>query len=321
MVLAAGKALRLGHADRARMLAALARSLDAGLPAATALAAIDDVTGDRAGAMALTQASAATARGTSLARALAEAGLCLPTDRELLLAAEQAGALPRMLHALADRYEGRSRRGSTLRAQMMLPAAVGLIAIVLLPLPALVAGELSGVRYGLRTGAMLAGIVAVLVLGRTLLHSFAARGQSPWTALPLPFIGKLAERDRRCHALQQLQALLAAGVAPLEAAGVCRRAAADAEQELRFDDLGKRLASGSSLTDALQGARLLHGEQAVGLLSAGEAAGRVPQALADCIHRERNQVESGFALLAEWTPRAIYALIGLAIVYALLAGW
>lgn len=147
-------AVVLPGAERARLYAHLAAMLRAGLPLAEALAHAPLPSAAQGWRTACVQRMRA---GQPLSAAARGQGVFGAEDWPLVQAGEATGALERIFERLAERHAGRSANLRSMRSRMMLPALVLLLALLIQPLPALVAG-----RIGI--GEALAPLLATVLL-------------------------------------------------------------------------------------------------------------------------------------------------------------
>ncbi|MDX5372118.1 MAG: type II secretion system F family protein, partial [Pseudomonadaceae bacterium] len=101
--------------------------------------------------------------GRELAAAGCLAGVFTPLEGSLVRAAQSAGSPAGMFERLAERHARRAEQGAALRARLLLPGGVLLLALLIQPLPALVGGSLGA-------GAYLWGV----------LQPFQHAGPPPW---------------------------------------------------------------------------------------------------------------------------------------------
>lgn len=152
------------------------------------------------------------AAGATLPEALA--GEVPPLDVALLRAAEAGGSYERVLEQLALRHEDEHRARGRRRAALAYPLTVAHVAALLMPIPDLVAGDLSGA-----VGWALAALAPIYLF-------VAWSRRQPTAARPLParfpFTARVLEMDAR--ALAALGALYDAGVPLREALPLAREA-------------------------------------------------------------------------------------------------
>ncbi len=314
---ATGRHLR--HAARARLFDTLAKTLEAGLPADRALAAARDVVDNRRGAACVDECTRAVQRGASLTRVLARCHLVTGNDATLLEAGERAGALPRVLAALASRYERLHRHGQRLRARLALPLAVLAIAVLTRSLPALASRRMSLGEYLLQTFATALAVGLALMLAAHLLRALT-RGAQPAGCDRWPLLGGWLAEEARVTLLERLQILLEAGVAAHEAVRICARSAGGGLARHWLHRLGGRLSAGDSLAAALVSSGLVREGAEQALLATGEAAGRSEAMLARLVVAARERLDDRVASVAEWAPRVFYALLVAALAGNMLIG-
>ena len=298
---------RIAHAARARLFDALAKTLDAGLPADRALLATEDLV-DRRSAPHLAACALAVQRGTPLVRVLTRAGFVTGNDSALLEAGEHSGTTPRVLAALARRYERLHKQGQRMRARLMLPLGVLAIGVLTLPLPALASGSISAGEYLLQTLAA-AGLVGLLLMLGLRSVRAVTRGALPAGCERWPLLGGWLADQARVTVLEQLQMLLEAGLPAHDAVRACKRNAAGGMARRWLARLARSLAAGEGLSTALSASGLLDDPAQYALLSTGEAAGRTDAMLARIVDTARGRLDVRAAAIAEWTPRVVYALI------------
>ena len=180
--------------QRAELLHGLARTLSAGLDAVQALHAIDDIC-DGALNAPLTRAAQAAGKGTAMVRALERNGLISAHDQAILAVAENNGALAQACDQLAQRYQRAAARWRQLKGKMLMPAALLVMAIILLPIPALFAGKLDLNDYLLRAVSMLMLVAVLVQLLAMLIVHWRAHGTPTWltrVARLLPIVAAMS---------------------------------------------------------------------------------------------------------------------------------
>jgi type II secretory pathway component PulF len=291
--------------DQAECYRQLATLIAAGLPPARAVLQLSPFPQQA-------RLAADLRRGRSLASAVADAGLARPWEQPLLTAAETAGRLPETLARLADHHEAVSRRLRKLRGQMLLPAAAWALALFVLPLPALVRGDLDATAYLLRS---LLPLLLLLVGARLWVHAWR-RARAQQALLPgerhlhrLPWLGTLLIEAQRAQGLQVLALLLQAGLP----ADVALRSSAEAVQlpSLRrgLAAAARAAADGVAWIDSLPAAGLVHRGAERALLQSGEAAGRVDDTVTRLARSLQAEVDDRFDSLGRWLPRVLYVLL------------
>lgn len=249
------------------------------------------------------------ARGLPLSAAGRKAGVFSSVDASLLHSSEAGGVLESALAALAEREQKFWLRQRRIRARLVLPAAVLLLALAVRPLPALIGGQIGTFGYGAAVTApvlLLLVAAAVLPLACSLLRSLpGARALLDGIRLQMPLTGQW-HRRRQLHGFcRQLGLLYRAGIPMLDA--VRRSAACLDNEHLRrcARALAGELDQGQPLTTALMSIPQLEpaGRQ---LLSIGDVSGRLDAMLLHFVALEQQALDRHDEAMADWLPRIAY---------------
>ncbi len=314
----------LPDALRARLHLQLATLERAGIPPRQALDALD-LQGEAQACV--LRAKGFLAQGQSLASAGRLSGLFTPMEAAVIAAAVQGGSPEQAHQRLGEHAGARARHAKRLRARLMLPGLVALAALLILPLPALVAGSLGVGAYVLRVVLTLAGVVGVIALGRELLRrqtaaeDWPARALLESLALSLPVFGPLLARVQVQRFVEYLGLLLDCG---LPAADAVQHAASTLRvQCIRadFEESVPALQAGRSLHEVARGWRYAVDPVLAGMISTGEGSGRVPELLRRYAASESEALDSQIDSLATWIPRLVYALLALLLAWQLIGGF
>ncbi|WP_026287639.1 type II secretion system F family protein [Thioalkalivibrio sp. ALJ24] len=236
-------------------------------------------------------------------RALEAAGWIRPEERPLLESLKTAGRLDRALRLLADRLHREENTERRIRAGLLLPALLWVVALVAAPLPALFRGELDG------SGYLFAVLQPLVVTGLLVWAAFRfwrplLRAWRRWRLRP----GRLPGAGRRQALLRDLGAVLGAGV-PADQALEGLAAAESGEFRRRLNTAAKACAEGLPVVEALRREAMLEPEREPGLLSSGEAAGRLPAVLQYRARELDGHLALRREIVAEWLPRGVYLLV------------
>lgn len=313
------KSAPLTRAQRAILFRALSRLQDAGLPADRAIAAMSDLLGP-GHAHRFRGMSAFVSRGASLAEAGSRFGLWSARDRRLIRLAERGGTLARAAAALADAYEYRARLSGKLLSRMTLPLLVLVLGLFLLPLPALVGGDIAAVEFLWRALGPLAALAVAAGVCVRVLRRMAAQGVSAAVgrlALGVPGLAPAIIQANRLELVEGLSLLLAAGLPAKEALGAALDALTNPVARKIYAPALPRLEQGG-LSDALKRVGALNAEDFAVLL-ASEEAGRFVDGLERVAARLREGLESRLDLVSEWLPRGIYLIVTLGVAGGLIA--
>jgi general secretion pathway protein F len=299
----------LSATDLALGLRVLADLLESGLPVARALQTFEELA-PRSWRVALPHIRQSVREGRSLAAALASAPLAIPPLVIGIAQAGEAGAGvgPAMRRA-AELTESSAETQSAIRSALAYPAVVaisgaGAIAVlitVVLPRFALILGDLGQslpastrlvlhgadlARSSLVPGALASGVVGAAWVAWTQ----STAGREAWHAvlLRLPLVGPLRQATATARMAHSLAALLESGVTLAAALGHAARSTGDACVERRLLVARDIIASGETLSRALE---LSHGVTltAVRLIRAGEESGRVASMLSHAARIEQQR--------------------------------
>lgn len=309
-------------ADRAVLFAQLAAMEKAGLPADRALATVQLPGGgqDRVEAMLrlLTQ-------GCDLAAAGQKSGLFTPLEVTLLQAAQSAGSPARVYERLAAHYAHKVTQAKALQSRLLMPAAVLVLALLIQPLPSLVAGSLSlfGYLWGVLRPLLI--LIALVLCGRQLLlrlerpAALRAGALDAWL-LGVPLFGQAHARRNTRDFFESLGLMLEAGL-PMFAA-LPKACATLSNSHLRRDFLAlqQRVRAGAPLAQAILPLDFPGKPQLASLIRTGEASGTLPATLLAYAARESLALTDFQEQLATWLPRLVYVAVALWMAYGLLTG-
>ncbi|MDB4949027.1 MAG: gspF [Gemmatimonadetes bacterium] len=270
---AEGRSRRMSPDDLALGLRVLATLLEAGLPLARALAAMDDLV-PASWRAALPGIRDAVRGGSSFAAALAAAPLALPPlVVGMVQAGEAAGSVARAVTRAAELTEGAAATGRALRNALAYPlilavaggSSVVLLVGVVLPRFAAILGDLGqdlppSARLVLRlSDAVQAGWMPALATLAVLLVAWRAwtgtvGGRVAWHAflLGVPGVGGVRRSSATARFCAALAALLESGVPIAGALTHASRAAGDAALSARIVAAREAVLGGQGLARALE---------------------------------------------------------------------
>lgn len=313
------------HEDlRARLHLQLATLERAGIAPLQALDALD--LGPEA-APRLRSARGFLMQGQPLAQAGRLAGLFTPLEAAVIAAASQGGSPAGAHQRLGEHASLRAQQAKTLRGRLLLPGFVALAALLILPLPAVVAGTLGVGTYLLRIVLTVGAVVGAVALGRELLRRQAAAENWPGRAaleslaLGLPVVGSLLTRLQVQRFIEYLALLLDCGLPASEAV---RHAASTLRvQCIRadFEESVPALQAGRSLHEAARRWRYVADPVLAGMIATGEGSGRVPELLTRYAGSESEALASRIDSLATWLPRVLYLLLAVLLAWQLIGGF
>jgi len=301
---------------RAELYAQLEQMENAGLPFDRAFALLRLPKRFQARAEAM---RALLAKGVEFAAAGEQSGLFTQLDSRLIRAATNAGSPEKMYRRVADYYTDRARQLAVMKSRLMLPAAIGLLALLVQPIPALIGGSLTVVSYVWRVLRPLLLIAALVYCVRALLRlNNRSAGKSVYQRLPL--YGRIFVRQNLCDFFESLALLLEAGASMLEALPAALDTVMDGAIRSELQKLRPRIAKGSSLTDALPGVGYVTDERLIQFVRTGEAGGKLPEMLLRHTRMETESINGFLEQLALWIPRVVYGAVAAWMAYGFLSG-
>jgi general secretion pathway protein F len=259
------------------------------------------------------------AKGAEFSSAGEKSGLFTKLESGLIRAALNAGSPATTYQRLADYYTDRAMQLATMKARLMLPAFMFLLALIIQPLPALMGGSLSMVGYVWRVSKPILLIGTLIWGARALARSDTrASGKSFYQRLPL--YGPIFVRRNLRDFFESLALMLEAGVSMSDALPLALDTIEDGDIRRELRQIRPRVAKGTSLTDAMHGVGYIKDERLIQFVHTGEASGTLPEMLLRHTRIESESINSSLEQLAMWVPRALYAMSALWIAYGVLAG-
>lgn len=230
----------------------------------------------------------------------------------MLDASNEAGRVEEALYGLADEYDRRATFARRLRARLVLPAAVFVLALLIAPVIGLAAGEYGTFGYLWRA---LLPLAAFWTLASMIREWWRRTPDTPGSellsrlALRAPILAGLVERRARSRLLHALAMLLRSGVPAHQAMPLAVSAVPDPLLRRQYRVATVRLEDGATVADALKTAGALGTGTGRGMTASGEHAGSLDEVL----EREGRAVDNELAdredLLAEWLPRVLYFMV------------
>lgn len=269
-------------------------------------------------------ASARASAGENIEQVLEALAPVLTDGERLVLAAGwNAGRIDGVLAAVLEQRELWARTRRSIRAKMALPVLMLVLVCFIGPVIVLVGG--GSLVAALATGlGPLLGAFVVWRLGAALFDARArqaaageARPAPPGLLdrllLRLPVVAAV-ERDNNLSAFAyQLAQLLGAGVILSESLAACMRVVPNGLYRAEIFRARQHVQEGRTLSSALRGGALWPTEFIVAL-AVGEEAGKLEEVLLRLARQARERYARSVELLAEWLPRAAYALVALYII-------
>ena len=263
------------------------------------------------------------AGGRDPAAAGEASGLFDKLEAALLRAALAGGSPARSYKRLGEVYTRRAIQASAMRARMVLPGFMLLMALALQPLPGLITGTLTAAGYAWKVLGPLAVLAGLVFVGKNLPHWL--RG-SPFAhsfdaLLPqVPLFGTAHVRRNARDYFEILALLVEAGMPLLDALPRAEDAITNRAIRQSFARIRQRMSGGASLATALKGLPYLGDERVLAFVQTGEASGTLPEMLLRHCDIETAAIDQFHAQVAVWAPKVVYALVVVWIASGLLSG-
>lgn len=251
-------------------------------------------------------------QGQSMAEAGGGAGLFNDFDTAVLRAALEGGS-PALAHErLGERAAASARRHNQLRARLLLPAFVLGLALFLLPLPALIAGQISGGAYlaaSVGRLLLLAALVLLLVHGwRQLLGSPTLGAVEAWLRA-MPIVGDLLLRNATQTYWEQVALLLGSGLPLHSAAEIALVTVRWPVLRGEYADMLGRLRAGQTLAQAVRDLRHPDNAMLTNIVSSGEGSGKLAESLERYARASAESLQQRIDWLAVLLPRIVYGAL------------
>ncbi|RSZ60190.1 hypothetical protein HF313_21300 [Massilia atriviolacea] len=307
---------------RAQLFQHLAAMEKAGLPPDKAYALLDL---GRSGRERVAAFRKLAARRNEPAGAGLASGLFTVFEARLLRAAFTAGRALAAYQLLADFHATRERQLSLLRSRMMLPVAILIIALLVQPLPQMVAGTLSAGGYLWRVLAPLLVLAGAALLALRASEWFGSGSESPGRAgieralLALPVFGPMHLRRNMRDFVDSLALLLDAGLPLFDAMPVALDTVGNRIVRADLEAMLPKLEAGATLAQAVGALRLADTRQLRALVLTGEESGTLPEMLRRHAASESDSINRFQLEMMAWLPRVFYALVAVWMASSILA--
>ena len=293
----------LTHRIRAELFLQLSQLEQAGVPYEKALAtiALPSPAAQRLKAM-----RALAARGVDAAKAGEQSGLFTKLEARLIQAAFYAGSPAPTYTRLAKHYSLRAMQWRAIKSRLALPAFVLAIALLVQPLPALVAGTLGVASYAVQVvswALSIAAIVAILVwLGKT----FPTR---------VPLYGPIFVRSNLRDFFESVALMHEAGVPLIESLPAAIDTVSDAGIRRELTRMRQKVEKQqATFAEALEGVPHLRGSPVLALAHTGQESGTLPEMLMRYAEMETEAIARFYKEFATWLPRVVYTLVAIKVI-------
>ena len=258
-------------------------------------------------------------KGVSMAQAFKSAGLVSAWETQLITIGESSGRLETVFGRLNDFFTAKVMQFGHLKSKLVTPMLTLLVAITVLPLPALFGGILSPGVYLVQ---VVASLGVLYLLYRTLLvvpfENATPGAFNPVLIRSLGFTGRehFLRLQFEVSYLGLLTLCLDSGLDAVQALKLLqenvRQKAIRKQHALAISKVSK---GGASLTEALGGQGIIQNSQVLSFLAASEQSGTLHSDMREFIRRKQVEVDA----TADYWIRNISVLVYLgSVVYAAL---
>ncbi|HEY3320352.1 MAG TPA: type II secretion system F family protein [Planctomycetota bacterium] len=285
----------------------------AGIPLAQSLQSCATVCESSTARNCFDEAARRSADGRDIESLLEALAPLLPEgERALIAAGWRSGRVEAALDGLVSHRDLWANVRRKIRARLVLPGLVLLLASLVAPLPGLLAnnGTLGGYLFS-----------ALLPLGAAFVIWKMATGALAWRTagmdqflLSLPVVGPFERVRARSQVATLLGQLLGAGLGVQVSLEICARAVRSETYRQDVLRCAEIVGRGRPLSDALKPGPLWPAEFA-GAVAIGEKSGSLDETLARIGRAETERMERAAEAMADWIPRLIYALIALYVIW------
>ena len=301
---------------RAQLFQQLAKMESAGLPVERAFSVLDLPPNARPRLAAMRSLM----KRLEFAVAGERSGVFTRLEGRLIHAAMSAGSPAATYQRLADVYTARAMQIGRVKARMVMPAAVLLLALCLDPLPGLVTGSISLGSYVLE---IVRPLLFLGVIGLGLRWWLTGAASSARLRLT-PLLGPLVVRQNLRDFFASLGLMLEAGIAMLDALPLALETVSDESMRADLSTIAPRVAAGAPLAQAVAEVGMLGApdrrHQLVEFIASGEVSGRLPEMLLRHSDMESASINQWYEQLADWTPRIVYGCVMLWMASGLIGG-
>lgn len=265
-------------------------------------------------------------RGSTFTEAMLASGRHLPEfDIALIEAGEKSGRLDQCFRLLGDFYEERGRLVSKVLSELLYPAFLFHLAIIIFP-PTLLADLVWKGEVFKFVISKLAALVPTYVAVFFILWAIQSERGRTWRAaleqfaIRIPMIGSTVRDLAMARLCAALEALINAGVTIIEAWDLASRASGSSRIIRAVAEAKPRMQRGELPSDCVAAAGVFP-DVFVSSYKTGEMAGQLDETLRRLYRYFLELGSTGLHRLAEWIPRLVYFGILLGIGYFIISFW
>ena len=245
-----------------------------------------------------------------------------PVDVMLIEVAEKSGNLPGMIGLLSRWHEMSNRMLKKIRAGLILPAVVLVLAAFLIPVPDLALGgwHVNNYLFSVAKILLMFTIPAAIII---LIIRFAPKtGSVRWLldhiVLRIPIIGKAMRNLALSRFCWSFHMLSAAGVPVTDSVGMAASVTGNAVVGDLFKPAVESVNAGSLICEGLSSDLPL---ELVEMWKVGEETGQLDEVSKRLADRYGEAAEFWFDQFAAWFPRFAYLVLAVFMIIKVFQGW
>jgi type II secretory pathway component PulF len=298
----------------------------AGIAVNDTLATCAPICSFKAGRDCFLEASERAGQGRDIGELLnALAPLLSEAERATIAAGWRAGRVEPVMDAVITQREMWFTARRAMKARLMMPLIVLLMASFIAPIPRLVAGGSMAEYLLSAVGPLLIAFAFWKFLFGTMSRARArglAQGQVPpgtWLdrlLLAIPVVRSVEKSKNLAELATYLSNLISAGVVMSQSLETCARALSNGVYREAVQRCARLITTGNNLAAGLTDEKLWPREY-VQAVDVGEKTGKLDETLARMANIYRDNYLRAVDQFAEWIPRVIYGIVCLFIIYGI----
>lgn len=306
-----------GLEQRANLYHQVGTSLGAGIPLAETFQFLADQSAGAERAP-LAESVARLRKGSSLTEALRRSGEPQPQfDVAMLAAAEHSGHLDAAFRRLGEHYAERAKLARQVRSELIYPAILVHVAVLIFPVPLLTALLLEGAVVSYVTAKLLV-LAPFYAAGFLALRILRSEGNSEWRLFldralaHVPLLGTARRNLALASLCAALEGLVRAGVSMGHAWQTAAAASGSAILQQAVATWRPVIEAGQAPSDLVRESPEFP-RTFVNLYRTGEVSGELDETLKRMQRLYQEEGSRQLHTVAQWTPRLIYIGVALAI--------
>jgi type IV pilus assembly protein PilC len=313
-------------AHRAELYHQLASLTAAGVPLRESLERLLKSPPSKSFRTALVEVNLRISQGHTFSEALERSGNWLPSfDLALVHAGEESGRLDFVFRLLAHYYQERARLTRSVISELLYPAAILHLAILILPVQMLTRLVWEGDVIGF---AAQKGVILGIIYGTVFLIIYVAQSRhgEGWRAMlekavhPIPILGSANRFLALARLSAALEGLIMAGVSIIKAWELAANASGSPQLRRTVRSWKPSLEAGQTPAEMVQESRAFP-ELFASLYATGEISGQLDVTLKRLYEHYQQEGSRKLHAVAQWTPRLVYFGIVFTVAYAVIRFW